>query len=164
MHLHSICEQHGSTPIISFTWWMDVHHFMLNASVPFPAIVVPIAPMDESKLWNPPNRMTTPEGWLHGSSARTISLVFALNGWSKCDIDASPSTFIMLLRCIHNSYVHCYRLFASMFTNGIGRATYIMLYADVLLCILLIYPLHHGRGRIICKHNKKVYNTPFFQV
>ena len=33
-----------------------------------------------------------------------------------------------------------------------------MLYDDVLLCILLIYPLHHGRGRIICKHNKNVYN------
>ena len=33
-----------------------------------------------------------------------------------------------------------------------------MLYADVLLCILLIYPLQPGRGRIICKHKKDVYN------
>ena len=27
-----------------------------------------------------------------------------------------------------------------------------------LLCTLLINPLQLGRGRIICKHSKKVYN------
>ena len=29
---------------------------------------------------------------------------------------------------------------------------------DVLLCILLINPFQLGRGTIICKHRKKVYN------
>ena len=29
---------------------------------------------------------------------------------------------------------------------------------EVLLCTLLINPLQLGRGRIICKHSKKVYN------
>ncbi len=29
---------------------------------------------------------------------------------------------------------------------------------EVLLCTLLINPLQLGRGRIICKHRKKVYN------
>ena len=49
------------------------------------------------------------------------------------------------------------RLFGPMFTNLIGR-TADVLYADVLLCILLIYPLQSGRERIVCKHRKKVYN------
>ena len=49
-------------------------------------------------------------------------------------------------------------LFGSMFTNGSGR-TADLLYAEVMLCILLIYPLRPGRGTIICKHSKKVlYN------
>ena len=30
---------------------------------------------------------------------------------------------------------------------------------EVLLCTLLINPLQLGRGRIICKHKKKVYYT-----
>ena len=42
--------------------------------------------------------------------------------------------------------------------NGSGR-TADLLCAEVMLCILLIYPLQPGRGRIICKHNKKVYNN-----
>ena len=33
-----------------------------------------------------------------------------------------------------------------------------MLYAGVQLCIFLIYPFHHGTGRIICKQNKNGYN------
>ena len=49
------------------------------------------------------------------------------------------------------------RLFGPMFTNLIGR-TPDVLYADVLLCIMLIYPLQSGRERIIWKHRKKVYN------
>ena len=49
------------------------------------------------------------------------------------------------------------RLFGPMLTNLIGR-TADVLYADVLLCILLIYPLQSGRERIVCKHRKKVFN------
>ena len=33
-----------------------------------------------------------------------------------------------------------------------------LLYAEVMLCILLIHPLQPGRGRILCGHRKKVYN------
>ena len=66
-----------------------------------------------------------------------------------------------LLRCsaAHRLQVHIIdRLFGSMFTNGSWR-TADVLYAEVLLCILLIYPLQSGRERIICKHReKKVYN------
>ncbi len=29
---------------------------------------------------------------------------------------------------------------------------------EILLCTLLVNPLQLGRGRIICKHRKKVYN------
>ena len=48
------------------------------------------------------------------------------------------------------------RLFGSMLTNGSG-STAELLYVEVMLCILLIYQLHIGRGRLICKHKKKVY-------
>ena len=65
-----------------------------------------------------------------------------------------------MLRCSAAYRMHVYivdRLFGSMFTNGSGRTTDV-LYAQVrlMLCILLKVPLQPGRGRIICKHKKKV--------
>ena len=44
-----------------------------------------------------------------------------------------------------------------MFTNGSGRAADVLYTLVVLLCTLLINPIQLGRGRIICKHTKKVY-------
>ena len=55
------------------------------------------------------------------------------------------------------------RLFEYMLTNGSGR-TADVLYAEVLFCILRMYPLQPGRGTIICKHRKKVYIKKMFQV
>ena len=65
-----------------------------------------------------------------------------------------------VLRCSAAHRMHVYsvdRLFGSMFTNGSGR-TADLLYAEVMLCILLVYQLQPERGRIICKHKKKVYD------
>ena len=49
------------------------------------------------------------------------------------------------------------RLFGSVLMIGSGR-TANLLYAEVMLCILLIYPVQPGRGSIICKHNKNFFN------
>ena len=48
------------------------------------------------------------------------------------------------------------RLFVSVLMISSGW-TVTLLYAKVMLCILLIYPVHSGRGRIICKHNKNFF-------
>ena len=64
-----------------------------------------------------------------------------------------------LLRCSAACRMHVYivdRLFGSVLTNGSGRTVY-LLYAEVMLCILLIYPVQPGRGSIICRHNKKTF-------
>ena len=64
-----------------------------------------------------------------------------------------------LLRCSAAYRMHVYmidRLFGSMLMNGSG-STADLLYAEVMLCILLMYQLQPGRGRIICKDKKKVY-------
>ena len=64
-----------------------------------------------------------------------------------------------ILRCSAANIMHVYivdSVLGSMFTNGSGR-TADVLYArgsPALLCTLL----QLGRGRIICKHRKKVYN------
>ena len=58
------------------------------------------------------------------------------------------------LRCSAANIMHVYivnSLLGSMFTNGSGR-TADVLYAEVLLCTLLINQLQLGRGKIICKH------------
>ena len=49
------------------------------------------------------------------------------------------------------------RLFGSMLMDGSVRTAH-FLYAEVNLCILLIYPVQPGRGRVICKHSKNFFN------
>ena len=154
MHAHPPCKQHCSSHnIVLFKLLMDVH--MIDASVPFPATTIHVEPMEESKRWNTPSRMTPPERGLHCTLSHNH--LSCKSGW--------PTVIAMqdhphLLRCsaAYRMHVHIVDwLLGSMFTNGSGR-TADLLYAEVMLCILLIYPLQPGRGRIICKHNKKVYN------
>ena len=85
--------------------------------------------------------------------------ILPLQEWMvNCDSDARLSPFVTVFplhtECMRTPY-SVDRLFGSMFTNGSGR-TADLLYAEVMLCILLNYPLQPGRGRIICRHNKKV--------
>ena len=49
------------------------------------------------------------------------------------------------------------RLLGHIFTNGSGR-TADVLYSVLLLCILLIYPLQPGRGRI-CNHVPLIHSA-----
>ena len=69
------------------------------------------------------------------------------------------------LRCSAANRMHVSivdSLLGFMFTNGSGR-TADVLYAEVLLCTLLMNPLQLGRGRIICKHRRR-FITKMFQV
>ena len=63
-----------------------------------------------------------------------------------------------LLRCSAAYRIHMYivdRLFGDTCSRMVVGG---QLCAEVMLCILLIYPLQPGRARIICKHRKEVYN------
>ena len=97
---------------------------MVNASVPFPARIVPIEPIDESKLRNPQSRMTTPERGLHGLPFSQNHLSCNCVEWVvKCILMQDHPRFV---RCSAAYIIHMYivdRLIGSMFTNGIGRTT-----------------------------------------
>ena len=97
--------------------------------------------------------MTMPERGQHGPSARHISLAFAR-------VDGQRKDHPHALCCSVAYRMHVYivdRLFGSVLMNGSGSKADVP-YAEVMLCILLICPLQPERGRIICKHSKKVYN------
>ena len=152
MHFQSLCEQHGSTPIVSLKWWMDVRK--LNASVSFPATMVPVEPMDESKRWNPPSRMTPSERGLHGPLCQNYLSCICVEWMVKCDVDSRPSTFVTLFRGIQNLSIGYSDPCSRVILGGQNR-DYGVRWCSAVHCAMLCL-LHPGRGRLICKTNEKV--------
>ena len=136
MHVHPPCEQHCSSHILSRS--NDYVH-MLDASVPFPATTVPIELMDEEVKSSEPNdnagKRTT------GALSQNHLSCLCKIGWSNV---IAMQDHPHLLRCSAAYRMHIVDwLLGSMFMNGSGR-TADLLCAEVMLCILLIYPLQPG--------------------
>ena len=104
----------------------------LEASVPFPVIMVLIEPMDGKQVVksSEPNVDARKE--------------------SKFPLDQSHLSCLFKWKVKHLG--PCSRMI-------VGSGTADVLYARVLLFILLINLLQPGRGKIICMHRKNVYNN-----
>ena len=130
-----------------FRYWRNLFSIS-RASLPFTTTLRSNPSQKPAVKTSEPN--DDPERRVSCSSARTISLVFARGRSNVIVMQYHPH----FLRCSAANRMHVYivdSLLGSMFTNGSGR-TADVLYAEVLLCTLLINPFQHGRGRIICKH------------